>query len=240
MALLDTPLVIRGALLALLAAPLAIAAVPQDVRETAGDVLLTPPETVWTSLNMGSGTGLDADSLDGVDSSAFFDADDVLEAAIAAEAAARAGMDDGLATRIALEQAARAAADASLAARIPTVHYVANTQSGTAACDDTRHSLGNAALSITTAGPALVEVSGTGVLRVNAGHARVYVALNGVDSFSPALTTLAGNFFQTLNTERVVSVPAGTHLVSLGYQCGLGSSMSWDNAGGLIARVYPQ
>lgn len=86
------------------------AATPDQVRE----VLLATPIVVWTDRNMGPGSCLDADRLDGHGAEDFLDA-------IAAEAAARgAALEAEQDARLAADQAeadARAAADAALGNR---------------------------------------------------------------------------------------------------------------------------
>ncbi len=71
-----------------------------DSREAAWQALLSGPATIWTSLNMGHGSGLDADSLDGLQADHFLNADGRLRTSIAAETAARQAADASLSSRL--------------------------------------------------------------------------------------------------------------------------------------------
>lgn len=97
-------------------------------RALAWQLLVAPPFTVWTSLNDGDGSCLDADTLDGFEARDFLDLVDAeaaarvrgdasLASALGAEETARAAGDASLAAAVAAEAAARRAADASLDAR---------------------------------------------------------------------------------------------------------------------------
>ncbi len=77
-------------------------------RAAARGALLAPPVVVWTSTNMGEGSGLDADALDGVSG-------EIISDAIDDEAASRAAADKAIDARVdALED--RTAAGAGTAA----------------------------------------------------------------------------------------------------------------------------
>ncbi|MGB0651982.1 MAG: hypothetical protein ACPGQL_02180 [Thermoplasmatota archaeon] len=95
----------------------------QDVpEEPARTALMAGPATLWTSLNMGPGSGLDADLLDGYEAADFFDALDAETAArSAADDALQMQIDDldaGLRDDLMAEEAARIAADDALAADV--------------------------------------------------------------------------------------------------------------------------
>lgn len=100
--------------------------VPEEAARTIADSSLggamnTAPVRLWTSLNDGAGSGLDADTLDGHSSGAFWSA---IQNATGSDAALRAHVDhvdaahnateDALAVDVAAEAAARASEDQAL------------------------------------------------------------------------------------------------------------------------------